>query len=115
MAELASDIAAIMADTPGRLQERVQCAVEDLDFNALRALDFALPFSHPGCLSLPWRFRRDMRLAKAALGNAEAGEQVAEALGPICSMAAAAMHQFGIRLSALGNQEEALAASREFR
>ncbi len=114
MAELASDIAAVMADMPGRLQERVQCAAEDLDFNALRALDFALPFTHPKLLELALSVsRRHAALAKTALHNAEADEQDAEILGSIRSVAAAAMHQFGIRLSALGNQEEALAASRE--
>jgi tetratricopeptide (TPR) repeat protein len=114
MAELAPGIAAIMADTPGQLLERVQCAVDTLDLNALRPLDFALPWAHPKLLVLALAVStRHAGLAKAALCDAEADEQDAEALAPVRSMAAAALNQAGMRLSALGNQEEALAAWRE--
>ncbi|MFZ1108418.1 MAG: tetratricopeptide repeat protein [Rhodomicrobium sp.] len=114
MAELAEDIVAVMADTPGQLVPRIERALEDLDFDALRALDAALPKMHLKLLELALAVStRHVASAKAALSNAETGEQDAEANDSMRNLAASAMHWFGTRLGAVGRFEEALAAASE--
>jgi tetratricopeptide (TPR) repeat protein len=114
MAELAEDIVAVMTDTPGQLIHCIERALDDLDFDALRALDFALPLLHLKLLELALAVSAShATLAKAILSEAEAGDQDAEALQTIRNIAAGAFNQSGIRLSALGRREEALAAASE--
>jgi hypothetical protein len=114
MADLAADIVAVMAETPGQLISRIERALEDLDFGALRALDDALPIMHLKLLELALAVsRRHAALAKAIVRKAEGGEQDAQTLENKRSLAAGALNKVGVRLKTVGRLEEALAAGRE--
>ena len=112
MAELAEDVVAVMAETPGQLVQRIEHALEDLDFDALRALDYALPQMHLKLLELALAVStRHAALAKEEFSKAEGGGQEAETLENIHSLAAGALGMYGVRLSRIGKREEALEAT----
>ena len=75
MPALAADLVAVMAQTPGQLQSRVEAALDALDFEARRALELALP---AGRLQLLNAGRREEALA-ANQEAADMGRGFAEA------------------------------------
>ncbi|MGO9170544.1 MAG: toll/interleukin-1 receptor domain-containing protein [Rhodomicrobium sp.] len=114
MPALAGDFVAVMAETPGQLQSRIEAALDALDLDALRALDLALPSMHLRLLELALSVSsRHAALAKAAIASLETGAADPERREFALDRAAGAFHQYGIRLSALGKREEALAAAQE--
>ena len=111
---LATDFAAVMAQTPGQLKTRIEAALDRLGFEALRALDFALPETDPGLLELAHSVSlRHATWAKAVAEKFEAGAKDADSLELALNLAADALNRYGIRLSAIGKREEALGASQD--
>jgi hypothetical protein len=81
MASLAGDIVAVMADTPGRLREVVESALDALDAEGLVALDGALPLMHLQLLELALEVsQRHVQAAQAQLARAEADAVAPERL-----------------------------------
>ena len=116
MPALAADLVAVMAETPGQLQSRIEAALDALDFEALCALDLALPvnFLEVQLLELAHAVSaRHAARANAILRELEKGAAEPENLETARDRAAGALHQYGIRLSDLGKNEAALAASQE--
>ncbi len=111
---LAADFVAVMSDTPGRLKDRIEAALDAFDFDAVRALDLALPSMHLQLLELAHAVSsRHAGFAKAMVRSLEKRTMAPEAETDVLDFAAGALNQFGIRLSAIGKREEALMASQE--
>jgi hypothetical protein len=112
---LAADLVAVMMDTQGALAERVDRQVDALDEESLGAINTELPIKSLSLmdLSLHVAVRRNW-LARERLAAVDALEDAAaDQRETILSRLAASANTLGIRLSALGRREEALAASQE--
>jgi tetratricopeptide (TPR) repeat protein len=108
---LAADFVAVLVETPGQLQSRIEAALDTLDFNALRALDFALPQMHLQLLELAHAVSSRHAAQASAIVNSSKPEATApETQEAALNAAADALSFYGIRLSAIGNRKEALAA-----
>jgi tetratricopeptide (TPR) repeat protein len=107
---LAPEIVAAMSATPGKLRGILETSVDRLNLEALRALDFAMPPMHLQLLELALGIsRRHAALSRAVTeqGNSPAPDKTHSIY------LAAALGQFGSRLAALGQREEALTARKE--
>ena len=114
MTALAADLVTVMAETPGQLQSRIEAALDALDFEALRALDLALPVMHLEMLEFAQSVSsRHADWAKIILEKSEAYAADADAQEFARNRAAEALHLHGIRLSKLGKREEAVTAGQE--
>jgi tetratricopeptide (TPR) repeat protein len=114
MPALAGDIVSVMAETPGQLKSRIEAALDALDFEALRALDFALPHMHLQLLELAHSASsRHAAWARAILEKSKTDAADADKSEFALNRAARALRQYGVRLSAIGKREEALEATRE--
>ena len=111
---LAAGFAGSMIETPGQLKSRIEAALDGLGFEALRALDTALPIVHPQLLELAYSVSaRHAAWAKALAKRFETNGADPETLELALDRAAVAFSLYGLRLSAIGNGEEALEATQE--
>ncbi len=106
---LASDMVAVMIETPGTMTDRLDQQVGMLDTATLQTIDDALPMQSLALMELSLhvaaqRVKRERQLLVAA--DAANRENVLARL-------AARVHMFGLRLSDLGRHEEAASASKE--
>ncbi|MGO8952565.1 MAG: tetratricopeptide repeat protein, partial [Rhodomicrobium sp.] len=114
MPALAGDFVAVLTETPGQLQSRIEAALDSLGFDALRSLDLALPIMHLQLLELAHSVSsRHAAHAKSIVEKFEADAADADRQEFALNCAAGALNQYGIRLSSIGKREEALAASQE--
>jgi tetratricopeptide (TPR) repeat protein len=114
MPALAGDLVAVSMETPGKLQSRIEAALDALDFEALRALDLALPFGRPRLLEFALSVSsRHADGAKKILEDSQAYAADADGQEIARGRAADALNLRGIRLSKLGKREEAVAAGLE--
>ncbi len=114
MPALAADFVAVLTSTPGPLKRRIEVLLGALDFEALRALDLALPKSHPELLEFAHKAAsRHATQATAALSKLRSKGADAKRLEFALKDIADALNSVGSRLSALGKHEEALASSLE--
>ncbi|HRE87094.1 MAG TPA: toll/interleukin-1 receptor domain-containing protein [Accumulibacter sp.] len=112
---LAADLVAVMMDTQGALAERVDRQVDALDDESLAAIDTELPIQSLSLMDLSLHVaERRAWLARQRLAAVDALEDgAADQRETILSQLAASAGTLGVRLSALGRREEALAASQE--
>jgi tetratricopeptide (TPR) repeat protein len=111
---LAADFVAVLTGMPGQLQSRIDAALDALDFDALRALDAALPPKHRQLLELAHGVSsRHAALSKAMLNQAQAEAAQPEGLEAAKALAAAAIGQHGFRSFTIGKREDAVEATRE--
>ena len=111
---LAAGFVAVMTETPGQLKSRIEAALDGLGFEALRALDTALPIVHPQLLELAYSVSaRHAAWAKALAKRFETNASDPETLELALDRAAVAFSLYGLRLSAIGKREEALEATQE--
>ncbi len=107
MPALAADLVAVMAETPGQLQSRIEAALDVLDFEALRALDLALAGMR---LQLPAFANsvspRHAFWAKAVLEKSEPHAAAADGHEFPRNRAADAFNLDGVRLCKLEKREE---------
>ena len=103
-----------MIETPGQLKSRIEAALDSLGFEALRALDNALPLIHPQLLELAYSVSaRHAAWAKALAKRLETNAPDSETLELALDRVASAFSLYGLRLSAIGKREEALEAAQE--
>jgi tetratricopeptide (TPR) repeat protein len=111
---LAASFAGAMTETPGQLKSRIEAALDSLGFEALRALDNALPLMNPEFLELAYSVSaRHAAWAKALAKRFETNASDPETLELALDRTAVAFSLYGLRLSALGEREEAVEATRE--
>ena len=111
---LAGAFVAVLTGTPGRLQARIEAALDALDTAALAALDLALPLMHPQLKELAHNVSaRSAALSKARLNRAKSESAQPKELEAAGDSAAAALGQHGLRLFAVGKHEEAIEATGE--
>jgi tetratricopeptide (TPR) repeat protein len=111
---LAGAFVAVLTGTPGRLQARIEAALDALDTAALAALDLALPLMHPQLKELAYNVSaRSAALSKARLNRAKSESAQPKELEAAGDSAAAALGQHGLRLFAVGKHEEAIEATGE--
>ena len=111
---LAAGFVAVMTETPGQLRSRIEAALDGLGFEALRALDTALPVMHLQLLELAYSVSaRHAAWAKALAKRFETNASDPETLELALDRAAVAFSLYGLRLSAIGKREEALEATQE--
>ncbi len=114
LSELAADFAAVLISTPGPLKGRIEILLGALDFEALRALDLALPKSPPGLLEFAYKTAsRHAAQATSALSKLRSEGADAGRLEFALKDIGDALSSVGRRLSALGKHDEALSASLE--
>ena len=114
MPALAADLVTVMTETPGQLQSRIEAALDALDFEALRALDLAIPVMHLQLVELAYSVSsRHADWAKTILEKSEACAADADGQRFARNRAADALNLCGIRLSKLGKHEEAVTAGQE--
>ena len=101
---LAAGFAGAMTETPGQLKSRIEAALDSLGFEALRALDNALPLMHPQFLELAYSVSaRHAAWAKALAKRFETNASDPETLELALDRTAVAFSLYGLRLSAIGN------------
>ncbi len=111
---LAAAFVAVLTGTPGRLQARIEAALDALDTAALAALDLALPLMHPQLKELAQAVSaRSTALSKARLNRAKNETAPPKDLEAARDLAAAAIGQHGLRLFAVGKHDEAVEATNE--
>ena len=111
---LAAGFAGAMIETPGQLKSRIEAALDSLGFEALRALDNALPLTHPQLLELAYSVSaRHAAWAKALAKRLETNAPDSETLELALDRVASAFSLYGLRLAAIGRHEEALEAAQE--
>jgi tetratricopeptide (TPR) repeat protein len=114
-AALSGDFIKVAVETPGRLMDVLEASLQSLDERALETIDAALPLRSLALMELALsvaKRRTDLarKLGAAAAAPADSAAQLRE---QILAQLAARVVTLGIRLSALGRLEEALAASLE--
>jgi hypothetical protein len=112
---LASDMVAVMVETPGAMAHVLERRIDLLDEEALAAIDEELPLQSVTLMEISLRVaERRADLARKMDAAANAAAQVPLALREnILEHLAARVGTLGNRLSNLGRREEALAAAQE--
>jgi tetratricopeptide (TPR) repeat protein len=110
LAPLASDVVAVMIETPGELLRILDRRLDELGEETLTALDAALPLQSLALMELLLHVaERRMGLARNLAADAHGTAEHDTALYRL----AACVGTVAIRLSSLGRKEEALTASQE--
>jgi len=112
---LAADIVAVIAETPGSLEAVVTTLLNDAGYEALMAIDAALPMQSLALMDLSLAVAQRLATLMRSMIEAldAASETSDEQHQAILSEFAARVSNLGVRFSNLGRREEALAASQE--
>ena len=114
LAPLATDMVAVMVDTPGRLETVLRARVAGLeDYDALATLHYALPHQSLALMDLSLAVaERLAALMKQLLNDVRTGSDEVTRL-VVLGRLGRFTNDLGLRLAALGQHEEALTASGE--